>query len=257
MTIIEANPLSLDAIATSGQTFTWRRRNGSWLVASGSHRCILSQRDGAVEITNTDDGEPDADELAYWKRYLALDLDYARVLREIGLPAEVERTGAGIRVLRQYWWDAAVSFVISQNSNIARIQRTVDALMDANGGTVPQPPELCTLLADDGFASSLKLGYRRPYLEELAKRCCTWQPSRVNDADVPLAQSLAELEELPGIGPKVANCICLYGLGYMEAVPRDTWIHRAEREFDIAWHPRWGGIQQQYVFAWMRQRDKR
>ncbi|MGI6032170.1 MAG: DNA glycosylase [Coriobacteriales bacterium] len=254
MAVIEARPLSLDAIAASGQTFTWRRHGGSWLVASGARRCLLSQKDGAVEVTRPDGGEPDPDELAYWKRYLALDLDYAQVLRDIALPAEVQRAGAGIRVLRQDWWDTAVSFVISQNSNITRIQRTVDALMDASGGVVPAPPKLRALLEDDDFASGLKLGYRSPYLEALADRCCSWHPSRVDDAGVLLDQSLSELQELSGIGPKVANCICLFGLGYMEAVPRDTWIRRAEQEFDIDWHPRWGGIQQQYVFAWMRQR---
>lgn len=254
MAMIEAEPLSLDAIAASGQTFTWRRRDDAWLVASGTHRCLLTQRDGAVEVTRADGEGPDEDELAYWRHYLALDLDYKHILREIGLPAEVEHVGTGIRVLRQDWWDTAVSFVISQNSNIVRIQRTVDALMDANGGVMPRPSKLRELLADDDFASGLKLGYRRSYLEALAERCCTWQPSRVDDANVPLDQSLSELEELPGIGPKVANCICLFGLGYMEAVPHDTWIRKAEREFDITWHPRWGGIQQQYVFAWMRQR---
>ena len=254
MATMGASPLSLDAIAASGQTFTWRRRGDAWLVASGERRCLLSQGDGTVGVTLADGGEPDADDLAYWARYLALDLDYGRVLREIGLPDEVERSGAGIRVLRQDWWDAAVSFVISQNSNIARIQRTVDALVDAGGGVLPRPAGLRALLADEDFARGLRLGYRRPYLESLAERCLSWRPSRVDDAGVPLDRSLAELEDLPGIGPKVANCICLYGLGYMEAVPRDTWIRRAEREYDIAWHPRWGGIQQQYVFAWMRQR---
>jgi N-glycosylase/DNA lyase len=254
MATVEAEPLSLDAIAASGQTFTWRRHSDSWLVASGSHRCLLTQRNDTVEVTRANGEEPDADELAYWRHYLALDLDYAHILHEIGLPAEVEQAGAGIRVLRQDWWDAAVSFVISQNSNIVRIQRTVDALMDANGGVIPQPFKLRESLADDDFASSLKLGYRRGYLEALAKRCCAWQPSRVDDVRISLDQSLSELEELPGIGPKVANCICLFGLDYMEAVPHDTWIRKAEREFDITWHPRWGGIQQQYVFAWMRQR---
>jgi len=36
--------------------------------------------------------------------------------------------------------------------------------------------------------------------------------------------------ELPGIGPKVADCFLLYGLGKTEAAPVDIWIHRIVRK---------------------------
>jgi N-glycosylase/DNA lyase len=256
MATIPTEHLSLDAIAASGQTFTWRRSGDAWLVASGGRRCLMSQAGTSLSITTADGSEPSEDGLAYWTHYLALDQDYERILAEIALPEEVERAGEGIRVLAQDWWDTAVSFVISQNSNIVRIQRTMDAIIDAGGGCVPSPSRLAALLADDAFATGLRLGYRRSYLEALAERGRSWHPSRIDDARVTLERSREELEESPGIGPKVANCICLFGLGHLEAVPRDTWIKRAEREFDISWHPRWGGIQQQYVFAWMRQRGR-
>jgi len=160
-------------------------------------------------------------------------------------------------VLAQDWWDAAVSFVISQNSNIPRIQRTVWALMDAGGGCVPSPELLLRLINDEGFAMGLKLGYRRPYLAALAERALGWRPSCLDRAGVTLEKTMGELEEVPGIGPKVASCICLFGLGYLDAVPRDTWIKRAERETGVRWDARYGGIQQQYVFAWYREKGGR
>lgn len=260
MAAIATTLFSLDAIAASGQVFTWRRAKDGWLVASGHRRCLLSQEGdaekGAVYVHRADGDKVNADELAFWHHYLALDMDYEKILGELAMPAEVMEMGAGIRVLAQDWWDTAVSFVVSQNSNIVRIQRTMDALLDAGGGCVPGPGRLSALLGDEAFAAGLKLGYRRPYLESLAGRAQGWHPARIDRQDVSLEESTAELEESPGIGPKVASCICLFGLGYLEAVPRDTWIKRAEREHHVAWDARWGGIQQQFVFAWMREKGR-
>ena len=39
-------------------------------------------------------------------------------------------------------------------------------------------------------------------------------------------EALAGLIELPGVGPKVADCYLLYGEGRLGAAPVDVWIHR-------------------------------
>lgn len=58
-------------------------------------------------------------------------------------------------------------------------------------------------------------------------------------------------------GPKVANCICLYGLGHKEAFPRDVWIKRIEAErfgghFPEESYPGFAGVLQQYIFFYER-----
>lgn len=59
------------------------------------------------------------------------------------------------------------------------------------------------------------------------------------------------------IGPKVANCICLFGLHFTEAFPRDTWISRIEENhyhghFPVHKYPGTAGIMQQYMFYYER-----
>lgn len=250
--------LSLREIAASGQVFTWHglergRTDARYLISSGTKRCITSQKGSMLTILMPSGANPAPSALAYWKHYLALDQDYGAILQSLPLTDEQLSLCSGIRVLSQDWWDTAVSFMISQNSNIPRIQHAVDSLMESSGGLVPRPRELSRLLADEAFAQSLRLGYRLPYLKELAKRCQHWQPACLADGTVSLADEMAELEEISGIGPKVASCICLYGLGYLEAVPRDTWIKKAERAYAIEWDPVYRGIQQQYLFAWIRE----
>lgn len=255
---IETEDFSLQTIATSGQVFTWQelpsgRADARFLIASGRHSCIASQKGATLTILTPSGAQPSASVLAYWHHYFALDQDYRAILSRLPLTSAQLEVSSGIRVLAQDWWDTAVSFMISQNSDIPRIQHAVTSLMDCAHGLMPRPRQLKALLDDEEYAQALKLGYRLPYLRALAKTACLWQPKRLQDPATPLADEMAELEEIPGIGPKVASCICLYGLGYLEAVPRDTWIKKAERTYSIEWDPVYGGIQQQYIFAWMRE----
>jgi N-glycosylase/DNA lyase len=258
----EAHDFDLDAIFRSGQVFTWRPlepASSGWgtgyLVSSGQRRCRVGQSGGTLALLDADGGALPQEDAPYWEHYFALDADYGAILGGLSLPHEVWAASAGIRVLAQDWWDTLVSFAISQNSNIPRIQHAMDALMAAGGGCVPQPAQLARQLSDDGFANALRLGYRLPYLQGIAQRCTAWRPSSLGSRPVALEEQLLELQSLPGVGPKVANCVCLFGLGYLDAVPRDTWIKKVESRENVAWDPTYGGIQQQYYFAWARERS--
>lgn len=39
-------------------------------------------------------------------------------------------------------------------------------------------------------------------------------------------EAIEALTQLPGIGPKVAACVCLFSLDKDEAIPVDTHVHR-------------------------------
>jgi N-glycosylase/DNA lyase len=97
----------------------------------------------------------------------------------------------------------------------------------SDGSTVhlfPRPETLASLREQDLVRTGI--AYRAKYVIEAARR--------VRDGELGLAKLLAkdyetakeELMELPGIGPKVADCFLLYGLGKTEAAPVDIWIHR-------------------------------
>jgi len=73
--------------------------------------------------------------------------------------------------------------------------------------------------------------------------------------------------ELPGIGPKVADCFLLYGLGKTEAAPVDIWIHRIVRKLYFNGanvstekvarllrerYGRWAGYVQLYLYHYAR-----
>ena len=54
--------------------------------------------------------------------------------------------------------------------------------------------------------------------------------------DVSYSDAHGKLQSFAGVGPKIADCVSLFALGHLEAVPIDTWTRRfIERYFpDIA-----------------------
>lgn len=165
----------------------------------------------------------------------------------------------GIRILRQDAWEALISFICSSNNNIARIGQMVEKLClnygvhvaDIDGRAYHDfpPPER---LAEEGEVEanlrSLGFGYRAKYIYKTAvivakEREKGWLNSLRNpeapafgladaapteDGEMPpegrrgYREAHEKLLELQGVGPKVADCVALMGLGWGESVPVDT-----------------------------------
>jgi N-glycosylase/DNA lyase len=63
------------------------------------------------------------------------------------------------------------------------------------------------------------------------------------------------LLSLRGVGPKVANCIMLFGYHRLECFPIDVWMSRVIEEHYGGVAPDFGahaGVAQQYLFYWER-----
>ena len=64
------------------------------------------------------------------------------------------------------------------------------------------------------------------------------------------------LQTIKGVGPKVAECVLLYGLGRLEAFPLDVWMKRVLAILYPDGFPKqftpWMGIAQQYLFHYAR-----
>ena len=71
-----------------------------------------------------------------WRHYLALDRDYGAIAEDIAGQSEnpaLRRAieyGNGIRILNQEPWEAVCSFIVSQNNNIPRIKKIIEAMAD-------------------------------------------------------------------------------------------------------------------------------
>ena len=138
-----------------------------------------------------------------------------------------------------------ISFIISQNNNIPRIKRSIEKLCENNGGKFPDIHDLQKLSFID-----CGLGYRDEYLRAIAEQWSDWDrrypPQNYNEWKL-------LLKGFKGIGEKVANCILLFGLHYLDAFPVDVHIKRIlDREYNgklPEWaESKYAGLFQQYLF---------
>lgn len=84
-------------------------------------------------------------------------------------------------------------------------------------------PKLSELADKD--LKSCGVGYREDYMKKS-------EDLLLNEIDIDEIDNMSydeafeTISKLPGVGPKVADCILLYGYGFMEAFPSDVWIKR-------------------------------
>lgn len=167
--------------------------------------------------------------------------------------------------MRQELWETMVSFIISQNNSIPRIQKSVETLClfcgkgheEADGVWYEFPrPE--ALLVEEDLAPA-KLGYRAKYITELAKNVTDGVISLEALAAMEQEEAGNYLKSIYGVGAKVAACIQLFSLHQLDSFPIDTWIKQiisAEYggKFPVEMYSGFAGVIQQYIFYYARQR---
>lgn len=253
-----------------GQCFRWRKEGEEWMGVMG-RQVIRLKPDSRGVRWRQPRGTPDAE--AALARYL--DAEGAQAMLADALPWRSDSTlrsameaFPGLRILRQDPDDALLSFLCSSNKQIVQIRRMVAALADSLGEPLAEGHRALPSWGALASASPEKLracglGYRADFIRATA-RLLAGQPGwAVALRDRPTGEAETWLAELPGVGPKVAACVTLFGLGRMDAFPVDTWISRIlGRAYGLeGWKPEHlaqfgrahfgpgAGLAQQFLFA--------
>ncbi len=195
--------------------------------------------------------------------YFDLDFDYGNVkeiLCEDEILAQAVDYGSGIRIVNQDPWEALGSFIFSSNNHITRISGIIDRFCtlfgdEAVGGGYNFPDFKRVAELNKEALAPLRCGYRDEYILDAARKLTSGEINLniINSADIDTARN--ELLKIKGVGPKVAECVLLFGFHRLEAFPVDVHIKRAMEFYpnglpDFALP--YAGIAQQYLFHWMR-----
>lgn len=262
MITIENQCFSIPQICESGQCFRLdpvgnnryrlQAADRFLLIEAGTDRTVLHCTDQEYEV--------------FWKSYFDLDTCYEDYLKRI--PEEdaylkhAARFGRGIRILRQDLWEMLITFILSQQNNIPRIKGMIQSLSMGYGSPRETPegevyytfPDAISLAsASEKELRALKLGYRSKYICGTAKMAAAREVDLTALHDLDYMQAREALMKFPGVGAKVADCICLFGLHHMDAFPVDTHIRKVldihyPKGFPFERYSGCAGVMQQYIF---------
>jgi len=265
--MLELN-LNLEHTLTCGQVFRFVKTDEGYKVFSQDKVAYCVQK-GETAIIDTKDEE-------YFYTYFDGITDYSEIHRAMACDKTVESLAEkykGLRLLKQDLWEMTMSFIVSQNNNIPRIQGIIERLCEKfgekteHGYAFPSATALCGKEPSD--LAELKCGYRDSYLIDAAKK---FQAGEIDTELIlkgDINRAREELFKIKGIGPKVADCVLLFGAGRMDAFPVDTWMKKALtsvygievkspselRTFSEEKFGKYAGYAQQYLFFGARNGD--
>ncbi len=217
-----------------GQIFRFRPFEKGYFVCAEDKACYVYTEEGRTVIESDDE--------EYFNNFFDLLTDYSVIYdfaEKSGYPVVVKaaKLGKGVRILRQNKEEMLFSFIVSQNNHIPRIKGCIERMSrdlgekkSFKGETFYSFPKAESIYkAGEKYFAENAFGYRAGYMSACAE-------SVLNGFDLEKLSSLPtkelkkQLLTLHGVGPKVADCISLFGYHRTDSFPVDTWIEKLYRE---------------------------
>lgn len=261
-----------------GQCFRWNKEE------DGSYTGVI--KNGVINVKKIGNdvnftGVCDENIKQICEEYFNLQTNYEAIKEKLSntdryLKNSIEY-GNGIRILKQDLWETLLSFIISANNNIPRIKTIIERIAKKYGNrieyrnkmyyTFPTPEMLQNASIDD--FRGLGLGFRDVRIYETVQRTLKGEIDLEKLKQEENTEVLRKkLLEIPGVGPKVADCVMLFALNRFDVFPVDVWVKRVIselyfnkkeqtpnviHEFAEKQYGNLAGLAQQYLFYWRRE----
>ncbi len=220
--------INLDDTINSGQVFLWKKFNSKWYGVNGRKVLILEDK---LDKNNKD-----------IHNFFRFDDNFQKIKNQLAKDKVVKdaiENFPGMRILRQDPFQCYISFIVSSNSNIPNIQTRLEKLCKTFGEKkiihgretflFPEPERL----SDASIRNIAKcgLGYRSKYVKEAATAVDKGIIDFSSLKKLDYHDARDDLCQVFGIGKKVADCILLFSLDKLEAVPLDRWVLRILQKY--------------------------
>ncbi|MDY3006621.1 8-oxoguanine DNA glycosylase [Anaerococcus sp. AGMB00486] len=223
-------------IFTCGQCFNFYEEDDGSFTAVFLSKIINLKSDGDKVIIDNISLDEFYD---IFYDYFDLNTNYEKIKNYISIDETLKKAteyGAGIRILNQEFFETLISFIISANNQIPRIKKSVRIISKMYGDYIgeyrgrdyysfPTAASLSKAKSED-LREFARVGFRDKRIVEAANIINDGYFDFEEDIKMKTPDLRKKLQELPGIGPKVADCILLFAFHKRETFPVDVWIKR-------------------------------
>lgn len=234
--ILKEDSFKVDHIFECGQCFNFRKnQDGSYTAVFLGKIINLLEKDDYTLVRNVSMEE--FYDIFY--DYFDMGTDYGAIREKLSksdILKEATDYGYGIRILNQELFETTISFIISANNQIPRIKKAVRILSERYGTYLGEymgekyysfpTPEALAVVDPLEIREYARVGFRDVRIVETAGAFAGGFLNFEDEKALPDKDLQKKLKELPGIGPKVADCIMLFAYHRRETFPVDVWIKR-------------------------------
>jgi N-glycosylase/DNA lyase len=286
-TKVHAPEFDLATTLDSGQVFHWEKDGGGFVGTIADLPLYIEQQGDLLEVRCGATSQPTGQRRmlpGMVAHYFALDHPLAEIYDSF--PKDPAMNAArdfcrGLRIIRQPKWECLATFICSSMKQVAHIRQISLALRKRFGErrnidnhavyTFPSGQRIAE--ARESALRACALGYRAKNLRATARLVSSGQANLETWSALGDAELRRQLGALPGVGPKIANCVMLFAYERLRAFPIDVWIERVLRrqylsprkkmtpqrlrEFSESYFGQHGGYAQQYLFHHTRVASRR
>ncbi|MGL4914414.1 MAG: DNA-3-methyladenine glycosylase family protein [Romboutsia sp.] len=226
-----------------GQCFRWHKQEDESYTGVAKGKVInVAKVDNKVYLNNTNLDDFNA----IWYNYFDLGTNYTEIKNTLkNMDEYLDKAcdfGEGIRILKQDGWEMLISFIISSNNRIPMIQKAIENLSRKFGSYIgeyegkeyyafPTPEELNKVSQED--IRACQTGFRDKYIKSTTESVIENNEDILGYTNLSTDECIKELIKFNGVGPKVADCIALFGMTKIDTFPVDVWVKRVMQEFYV------------------------
>ncbi|MHA1909994.1 MAG: DNA-3-methyladenine glycosylase family protein [Candidatus Thorarchaeota archaeon] len=231
---LKVSNFSLKDTIECGQTFCWVPEGDGYVNADIGQAVYVEQED---DVLRWDASERKVNISDLFR----LDDPLLEIQKEIAKDAYMIDSidfAPGLRIINDPVYPCLVSFLCATWKGIPAIKTMVQRIRESSGPKynlgeksyfgMPTPQQLFDL--DERVLKSLGLAWRADFISRSTDAILNGDIDLENLRNIPYEDAHSKLKILHGVGDKVADCVCLFSLGHLEAFPIDLWVERVIKE---------------------------
>ena len=230
MRTIKAEHFNLADTIECGQTFSWIRKGEGYVNADVGQVVYVEQNGDKLHYETSD-------RVVDLGKYFRLNDPLPQIQQEIAKDKVMRESIAfapGLRLVSDELFPCLISFILSIQSNIPRMHGCMQSLRQKYGPAYefrdrtfygfPSPEQL--RIASEKDLRDLMFGWRSSFIVKTTASIVSGDVDLLELTKLDYTKAHTRLKSLHGVGNKVADCVCLFSLGHLEAFPIDVWIER-------------------------------